>query len=151
MKPSLPVRRRLPHDVPAWVPEAATFFITINCKERGRAQISKDPVARALLESVAFYQSSGKWWCHLFRLMPDHLHGLFIFPRQLQMRQIIASWKSYHARRNGIVWQDGFFDHRIRNDDEFQEKAAYIRNNPVRTGLVETAPDWPYQYECPRN
>jgi len=148
MQSSLPERKRLPHDVPDWVPDAAVFFITINCKERGRTQLSKDPVAGALLESVQFYQSTEKWWCHLLLLMPDHLHGLMTFSRQLQMRQDMAAWKSFHARRSGIIWQDGFFDHRIRHDAEFQEKAAYIRNNPVRAGLVEAAADWPYRFEC---
>ena len=79
--------------------------------------------------------------------MPDHLHALMVFPRESSMRKTIGFWKAHHARKNGIVWQDGFFDHRIRNDAGFFEKAAYIRNNPVRANLVEKPEDWPHIVE----
>ena len=58
----------------------------------------------------------------------------------------MKAWKRYLARETGIEWQDGFFDHRIRNEDELREKAAYIRLNPVRAGLCNKPEDWPYTW-----
>jgi putative transposase len=42
------------------------------------------------------------------------------------------------------VWQRGFFDHRLRADESFEEKATYVRMNPVRKGLVGRPDDWPH-------
>jgi putative transposase len=39
--------------------------------------------------------------------------------------------------RPGPVWQEEFFDHVLRSHDSLAEKVDYIRQNPVRAGLVE--------------
>lgn len=51
------------------------------------------------------------------------------------MSNVIGDWKRYQNTSLGVVWQDNFFDHRIRNDAEYFEKAEYIRRNPVAKGL----------------
>jgi putative transposase len=56
----------------------------------------------------------------------------------------MKNWKRYTARILKITWQDGFFDHRLRHDESFVEKAAYIRMNPVRSGLIRAPEEWPY-------
>ena len=43
-------------------------------------------------------------------------------------------------------WQEGKpWDTRLRRSESYQEKWQYVRENPVRKGLVENADDWPYQ------
>lgn len=44
-------------------------------------------------------------------------------------------------------WQRGFFDHLLRNSESYTEKWEYVRQNPVRAGLVRHPDDWPYQGE----
>jgi hypothetical protein len=51
------------------------------------------------------------------------------------MTGMIERWKRYTATRAGIRWQRDFFDHRLRADESFEAKSAYIRQNPVRAGL----------------
>jgi hypothetical protein len=66
-----------------------------------------------------------------------------------QMSRIIADWKGFHARRSRIKWQQGFFDHRLRNNERGEQlpaKADYIRRNPVAAGLCERVEDWPWVY-----
>lgn len=145
----LPRRKRLYHGTPSWVQEGETFFITINARPRGLTQLTKFNVGSQILASVARLHHEHKWWCHLCLLMPDHLHGLFAFPFDVSMTRQIAAFKSFQARQSGIQWQDGFFDHRIRNDAEFKLKADYIRQNPGRAGLVKRAQDWPHVFEAP--
>ena len=41
-------------------------------------------------------------------------------------------------------WQKGFFDHILRSADSYSEKSEYVRENPVRAGLVSTWIDWPF-------
>ena len=43
-----------------------------------------------------------------------------------------------------IHWQTGFFDHILRSTESNSEKWAYVRENPVRAGLVVKADDWPF-------
>jgi hypothetical protein len=48
------------------------------------------------------------------------------------------------------IWQPGFFDHLLRGSESYHEKWRYVRENPVRAGLVSCAEDWPYQGEIVR-
>jgi hypothetical protein len=45
------------------------------------------------------------------------------------------------------VWQQGFFDHVVRNSESYSEKWEYVRQNPVRAGLCLRPEDWPWQGE----
>ncbi len=66
------------------------------------------------------------------------------------MKNTLRAWKRFLAVNYGICWQDGFFDHRPRDIRELRKKTDYIRQNPVRAGLVEEAAQWPYKLEFPR-
>lgn len=44
-------------------------------------------------------------------------------------------------------WQEGFFDHVLRNSESYSQKWEYVRMNPVRAGLCKKPEDWPYQGE----
>ena len=55
-----------------------------------------------------------------------------------------AQWKEYTAKRLGLHWQRDFFDHRLRTDESFREKADYILMNPVRAGLCKSPGEWPH-------
>jgi hypothetical protein len=39
------------------------------------------------------------------------------------------------------------FDHVLRSDESYAEKWNYVRDNPVRAGLVKSADNWRYQGE----
>ncbi|MDR1498141.1 MAG: transposase [Puniceicoccales bacterium] len=137
---ALPVRRKLPHEIPHWVKDGAIYFITINCAQRGPNQLTNPAIADAIEQSLLHRQSMYQWWIHLFLLMPDHVHGLVSFGREFSMRHVISDWKRYLSRHHAIEWQRDFFDHRIRDDASLTEKWHYIRNNPVRQNLV-SAPE----------
>ena len=83
--------------------------------------------------------------------MPDHLHALIAFPSVGTMSAITRLWKGFLARQYKIRWQRDFFDHRIRNEESWQQKAHYIRQNPVRARLVQEAANWPYVWEPSRD
>lgn len=62
------------------------------------------------------------------------------------MRKVITDWKSLLARKTGIAWQRDFFDHRIRDGENWEQKADYIRQNLVRGGFLAKAEDWKYRW-----
>ncbi len=139
----LPQRQRLHHEIPPWVGSGACFFVTINTTPRGSDQLTRPHISRRLLESVAHYHALGTWWVHLFLAMPDHVHALLAVAPDRTLVHTVRAWKSWHAKTLGIAWQAGFFDHRLRSDESFEEKAHYIRQNPVRAGLTARTEDWP--------
>ena len=141
---NLSIRRKLHHEVPSWVDRGETFFITVCCRPRDTNQLCHEETARHLKESIQCRHTSGEWWVRLFLLMPDHAHGLISFSPEMKMQKSIALWKRYTARYGSIQWQRDFFDHRIRGGDNLDEKAYYIRMNPVRKALCNQPDDWPY-------
>ena len=50
-------------------------------------------------------------------------------------------------KRRESLWQRRFFDHVLRSDESYAQKWNYVRENPVRAGLVAKAEDWPYAGE----
>jgi len=141
-------RKQLPHTPPAWVKSGSEFFITICSEPKGSPLLLNNNRPERILESASFYNNSGKWFCSLMLIMPDHLHALISFPSDSDLTKTISSWKSYHTRNTGIKWQRNFFDHRIRNDKSHEEKAHYIRMNPARKGLCSRTEEWEYVFNA---
>jgi len=139
----LPQRRWLHHTSPGWVLDA-TFFLTLCCQPKGENHLCTPAVSNVIFSGIGHYQKQLRWHVSLWLLMPDHLHAIVSVPRSEDLQKTIASFKHFVSHETGICWQRGFFDHRLRNDESFEEKAHYIRMNPVRRGLVCRPEDWPY-------
>ena len=120
------------------------YFVTICCERRHRNQLCLPETGPKLLESVAFYHQVQRWWITLFLLMPDHLHALLAVPKGDSLPVVVRTWKAYQTKSLAIVWQAGFFDHRLRSNESEEEKTNYVRMNPVRAGLVMKPEEWPY-------
>ena len=141
-------RRKLDHEgrpVLATSGEPEVFFITICCVPRGPNQLASPEVWQAIDEAITHRERLGDLDCCLALAMPDHFHALLIFPGRKRMMAVVSAFKSWLASRHGIQWQRDFFDHRLRGWESAQEKAHYIRMNPVRAGLVTNPQDWPFQ------
>jgi putative transposase len=139
---------KLHHRVPHWVEPGALFHIRITVdREREQMPLTATPRAQPLLDSVQFYETKGRWHITLFLLMPDHFHALLSFATDESMSKIMGDWKHFHSRKHGIIWQEGYFDHRLRDDERGEQlsmKINYIRQNPVVAGLCATPDDWPW-------
>jgi len=93
-------------------------------------------------------------WVGRYVIMPDHIHLFAGFgPESTSVSTWMKSLKNAiskilrNAAFRGPHWQKGFFDHVIRSEESYNEKWLYVRDNPVRTGLVRSAEDWPYAGE----
>ena len=141
-----PQRKRLPHSVPAWVADGARFYVTICCSPRKQNQLCHFEAGKFIFDTARYYHQNCKMFVTLLLLMPDHMHGILSFSRDPGMIETVKDWKRYLRKERGFVWQDGFFDHRLREGTEF-EKFSYIRMNPVRLGLCKSPDEWPYVLE----
>ena len=145
-------RRSLPHEPPSWIDGwNELWFVTICCRKRGVDSLCNERVASGLFDSFRHRNDRGIWFLRYAVLMPDHLHALISFPVDGRMQKTVSEWKRFTARGLGVQWQRDFFDHRLRSEESESEKADYIRNNPVRAGLVGNAEDWPYVFEGEAN
>ena len=89
--------------------------------------------------------------------MPDHLHFFCASsetPSASSLSRFMAGFKQWTAKgilqATGLAppfWQKEFFDHVLRSDESYESKWLYVRENPVRAGLVSRADDWPYAGE----
>ncbi|WP_417750559.1 REP-associated tyrosine transposase [Rubritalea spongiae] len=141
----LPSRKSLCHEPPYWLKyQSETWFITVNCRERGHNQLCHSGVAEVIFESVRFRNEQKVWFCELLLLMPDHLHALISVHPDSSLRKVVSDWKRWLARNHDLKWQANFFDHRIRNDASLHEKWLYILNNPVKKGYCSSMDDWEF-------
>ncbi|KFN45070.1 hypothetical protein N789_03345 [Arenimonas oryziterrae DSM 21050 = YC6267] len=84
-------------------------------------------------------------------LMPDHWHGLVRLGRDDDLSTLMGRFKSVTARAvpqcfriNGWLWNRGFHDHALHNDEGVRETARYLVANPLRAGLVDEIANYPY-------
>ena len=140
--PKLPTRRKLPHGLPPFpLSGPVVQFVTINAAERGGTPFLA--VAEKILDAARFYHEHGRWFLYLFLVMPDHMHMLVTFLSG-DGKATCGAWKGFLRKTLGIRFQSDCFEHRIRNESELAEKWHYIRENPVRKGLVDMSDKWFY-------
>ncbi|MGV6494031.1 REP-associated tyrosine transposase [Stenotrophomonas rhizophila] len=85
-------------------------------------------------------------------VMPDHVHWLM----QLRHGSLGGCMQRFKSRssllvnrqlnRSGPLWQAGYFDHTLRNDEDLRHQAAYILANPVRAGLAHAIGHYPFAW-----
>ena len=137
-------RKPLDHSVHFTGRFGATYFLTVCCNERGKNQLCHQNVARELFRSAALYDQRQIWYLVLLLLMPDHCHALVSIDADASLSVLIKNFKRVAVKFAGVQWQRNFFDHRLRSDESIEEKAVYIRQNPVRAALVRRQEEWPF-------
>jgi REP element-mobilizing transposase RayT len=81
-------------------------------------------------------------------IMPDHIHCFIRIVPDKRIGTTIRLLKrslSTAIEGNPPHWQPGFFDHVLRHGESYAEKWEYVRQNPVRAGLVKEPNEWLYQ------
>lgn len=82
-------------------------------------------------------------------VMPDHLHWL-VQLESTTLNELMRRVKGRSARRinqrlsrTGPLWQHGFHDRALRQEEDLRAVARYVIANPVRAGLVKRVADYP--------
>ena len=112
-----------------------------------------NPEVHRLIHRI--WQNAAHWLVDRYVLMPDHLH-FFCSPGEMDYP--LARWMSYwkrlvttqwpeHRKNDGPVFQRDYWDRQIRYTESYDAAWEYVRENPVRAGLVQNPDDWPYQGE----
>jgi putative transposase len=136
----------------------ATFFFTLTLQDRS-ARFLVDYVAE-LRSCVAAVKARHPFEIDAIVVLPEHLHALWTLPpddgdfatrwmliKQSFTRQLTANCAiegSRGTRGERTLWQRRFWEHQIRDEDDFARHVDYIHFNPVKHGWVMRARDWPY-------
>lgn len=89
-------------------------------------------------------------------IMPDHLHLFLGLEAECELSVWMKSLKNSLSKALRAMdvssphWQKGFFDPVLRSSDSYSEKWEYVRDNPVRAGLVKSWEEWPFSGEVHR-
>jgi REP element-mobilizing transposase RayT len=83
-------------------------------------------------------------------IMPDHIHFFVRGDDHFDLGKWVNGLKrsisvALGATNKLPLWQPGFFDHVLRNDESYAQKWEYVRQNPVRAGFIDSAAEWRYQ------
>lgn len=106
-------------------------------------------VGRLLVNEMRQCCNSGMADSLAWVVMPDHLHWLLTL-RDADLPGLLNCLKARSAQqinrhlwRRGRVWQWGYHDRGVREEDDLRAMARYIVANPLRAGLVQRIGDYP--------
>jgi len=122
------------------------YHITIGAHQKQnvftRSAINQQ-VIYALRESANLYRYRLIAYC----LMPDHIHILVqAGENPKDLREFVRGFKSFcsvatpvatNKVTNNKLWQRSFYEHILRKEENIEDIAEYILNNPIRKGLVQ--------------
>ena len=151
--PSVMAGRRKPAETELYehVNLTPVVFLTVCIKDR-RPILAQSDINDLLID--IWSDEKSHWVVGRYVLMPDHLH-LFCTPRSresLGIKKWVNFWKSKASNRwprtdEYPIWLNDVWDTQLRTGESYSGKWKYVRNNPVRHGLVSNADDWPFQGE----
>ena len=127
---------------------AIILFVTVVTNKR-QCVLDDGSVQSVLLD---VWQNTKGWVVGRYTIMPDHIH-FFCAPTEYPPSDFhvwMACWKRMVSNRFPCphalpLWQRDCWDTQLRCGESYAGKWEYVRANPVRRGLVESAEAWPYQ------
>lgn len=143
--------------------EGGTFAFTVVTYQRQRL-FDHDNARRLLHEAFDYARETQPFELDAIVLLPDHLHALMTLPpgdadyatRWSRIkRRFTITWQQAggqprtisegkrNDRRQG-VWQPRYWEHAIRDEDDYTSHLDYIHYNPVKHSLVRCPHEWPY-------
>ena len=147
----------MPRYIRAHIP-GGTFFFTVALLERKRRLLIEH--IDALRKSFASVQAQRPFTIDAAVILPDHLHCIWTLPegdadfsarwhaiksnfsRSLPKQERLSTRRVAKGERG--IWQRRFWEHVIRDDEDFARHMDYIHYNPVKHGHARTVCDWPY-------
>jgi len=128
--------------------ESRTFFVTTRTAE-GKALLQTGRMAELFFDVLRGYMRAGKFKVHDFVVMRNHVHLLLTIGGDMTVEKAIQLIKgnfSYRASKElgtqGEIWQRGFSEVRVRDEESFRAHQLYIYDNPVKAGLARAPEEY---------
>jgi len=99
----------------------------------------------ALEAACQRYDFSALAYC----FMPDHVHLLLAGQEASSLRNFARHFKQisgyrFKRKHGASLWQISYYDHVLRREEDVEQIAAYIWDNPVRAAMVESRLEYPF-------
>jgi putative transposase len=128
------------------------YFVTACAADR-RSILAATVVQQTFVEFALEGPKHGAW-IGAYVFMPDHFHVFVaVDDQRIRLPEWMKSLKNAlsNTLRSANIqsphFQKGFFDHLLRSAESYCGKWHYVRENPVRAGLVARWGDWPFSGE----
>ncbi|SHG88798.1 REP-associated tyrosine transposase [Bradyrhizobium erythrophlei] len=135
-----------------------SFFFTVNLADRHLQLLTEhvDNLRTAFRE----IRRRHPFTIDAMVVLPDHLHAVWTLPegdadfatrwrlikstfsRQIANGERISESRAAKGERG--IWQRRYWEHTIRDEEDFTRHTDYIHINPVKHELVTRVKDWPY-------
>ncbi len=105
-----------------------------------------------LLHNLKYYRDQLGFKLLAYAIMPDHFHAIIYVQERQAISTIMHDIKRFSSiqigrkinRMGKPIWQQGYYEHVIRDAKDFEIKLDYIHKNPFNAGLVENLEDYPF-------
>ncbi|MBO1531258.1 transposase [Psychrobacter sp. F1192] len=140
--------------------KGGTYFLTMNLSNRKSELLTKH--INEFRQAYRLTKQNHDFQLNAMVLLLDHVHMLITLAEDSDnYAVIIASIKTHFSRqikksdsevinhsrirrRERGIWQRRFWEHRIRDELDYQRHMDYIHYNAVKHGYAERSIDWPY-------
>ncbi len=114
--------------------------------EHGKCYLRETKIAEIVTNALKHFDSE-RYDLIAWVIMPNHVHAVLKPYEGFEVSDLMHSWKSYTANkaneflgRTGMFWQSEYYDHLIRDQEDFVHQVNYVLSNPSKAGLA----DWPW-------
>jgi putative transposase len=142
--------------------KGGTYFFTLITNKRQR--FFTNPEKRELLgQSINHVKTYHPFLLVAYCILPDHIHLILRLPEDddnfsLRISEIKKRFSKLYTKNSGQspakiaglvgpgesgLWQQRFWEHTIRDEEDLHRHIDYIHYNPVKHGLVQKVKDWP--------
>ena len=137
----------------------ATWFFTVNLAERKGNRLLLDEID-SLRGAFRTVRAAHSFQLDAVVILPDHLHCIWTLPpgdsdfstrwglikgnfsRSIGKQERVSESRLKRGERG--LWQRRFWEHLIRDEDDFRRHVDYIHWNPVKHGWVKRVAEWPH-------
>ena len=125
------------------------YFVT-TCTAFRKPVFKDDAIAANVTTQILQSATAFGFAVVAYVLMPDHVHLLPIAQSEnADLTRFVKHFKqvtgfAYRQATRRPLWQAGYHERILRDDEATQDVARYILENPVRAGLAKSLGEWPY-------
>jgi len=107
----------------------------------------RDPHVAAIVDNALRHFDGERYELVAWAVLPNHVHAILKPLARHGLPEIVHSWKSFTSKeinqrlgRQGSLWMDEYYDHLIRDKEDFANQVDYVLANPAKAGMQ----DWPW-------
>lgn len=125
--------------------QGGTWFFTVNLQNR-RSDLLIRHIA-TLRTATQCVKRAKPFLINAWVILPEHMHCIWTLPEN--DTDYSGRWrdiKKTFTRALGMsgIWQQRFWEHTIRDENDLRRHRDYICINPLKHGYVTRVKDWPY-------